>query len=304
MSENIKLFNEIKAELVAQGFFKKRKYLATCDIFCAFMLFLISLYAAIYNYFLSAILIGFSFGLLGWLQHHAGHMSLYEKKWQNIFAQIFCHNILSGFSANAWRATHHRHHGFSNTRWLDPDLVLLKNIRQKGWYTLFHLTLYPWKQLFATCIYLKYKKLYVEMLLILSHWIGVFMFLYFFTQFSMMNIILWYLISRTIYSFYMVPIFTMNHTAAPYVPENYNWENRAFRTSNNLKKYPFVDYFTGFLSCQIEHHLFPNMPPYNYRKIKAQVLQLGEEIGEKYIELSFLEMFKQTFFYGYSGKER
>jgi fatty acid desaturase len=57
---------------------------------------------------------------------------------------------------------------------------------------------------------------------------------------------------------------------------------RQIMGSSNIEAGPLLSIFTGHLSHQIEHHLFPTVPAHRYREISGDVKQICERHGIPY----------------------
>ena len=57
----------------------------------------------------------------------------------------------------------------------------------------------------------------------------------------------------------------------------------------------YTDWFFGGLQYQLEHHLFPNMPRHNLKKIKPLIKELCVKHGYPYKEANFFEAIRLTF---------
>jgi fatty acid desaturase len=66
------------------------------------------------------------------------------------------------------------------------------------------------------------------------------------------------------------------------------------------------DYLHGYLNYQIEHHLFPDLPPSSLRRIQPQVRALCEAHGIPYVQQSVVQRFKslQAVFVGDASMPR
>jgi fatty acid desaturase len=62
-------------------------------------------------------------------------------------------------------------------------------------------------------------------------------------------------------------------------------------TARNLHGNPVTDFFYGGLNYQIEHHLFPNMPRHQLKKVQPIVKQYCGERGVTYYETGVFQSF-------------
>jgi fatty acid desaturase len=66
-------------------------------------------------------------------------------------------------------------------------------------------------------------------------------------------------------------------------------------TSRNIKKLPGIDYCTGGLTCQIEHHLFPTIPANRLREVQKIVRSYCASHGVAYHETSLFQSFREVY---------
>ncbi len=60
------------------------------------------------------------------------------------------------------------------------------------------------------------------------------------------------------------------------------WFLRQLKGSSNIKGGALMNFFSGNLSHQIEHHLFPDIPANRYKELAPRVRALCEEYGQQY----------------------
>lgn len=65
--------------------------------------------------------------------------------------------------------------------------------------------------------------------------------------------------------------------------------------SSNFEAGPLLGMFTGHLSHQIEHHLFPDLPGHRYREIGPEVRRICEKHGVPYNTGSLARQFASVF---------
>ena len=69
------------------------------------------------------------------------------------------------------------------------------------------------------------------------------------------------------------------------------WYYRQILGSSNLTGSRLFHILTGHLSCQIEHHLFPNVPAYHYVEMSKQVKEVCDEYHIPYNTGSFFKQY-------------
>jgi fatty acid desaturase len=69
------------------------------------------------------------------------------------------------------------------------------------------------------------------------------------------------------------------------------WFYRQMLGSSNFTGPRWLHILTGHLSCQIEHHLFPDLPAWRYPAIANQVQQIAKRHGIPYNTGSFARQY-------------
>lgn len=69
---------------------------------------------------------------------------------------------------------------------------------------------------------------------------------------------------------------------------------RQIMGSSNIEAGPLLSMFTGHLSHQIEHHLFPNIPAHRYQEISTEVRRICETHGIPYHSGTLGQQFKSV----------
>ena len=60
-------------------------------------------------------------------------------------------------------------------------------------------------------------------------------------------------------------------------------------TGRNITPTPLIDWFTGGLNYQIEHHMFPTLPRHSFPRARPLVQSLCKKHGIEYHSTSFWE---------------
>eukprot|EP01126_Amoeba_proteus_P036051 TRINITY_DN3658_c0_g1_i5.p1 TRINITY_DN3658_c0_g1~~TRINITY_DN3658_c0_g1_i5.p1 ORF type:complete len:170 (+),score=16.43 TRINITY_DN3658_c0_g1_i5:467-976(+) len=71
--------------------------------------------------------------------------------------------------------------------------------------------------------------------------------------------------------------------------ENLNFVELQVRTTRNINPSPWMNWFSGGLNLQIEHHLFPTMPRHSLLKVRPLVQQFCKEHNLPYVSLTWTE---------------
>lgn len=70
-----------------------------------------------------------------------------------------------------------------------------------------------------------------------------------------------------------------------------HWYYRQILGSSNFSGPRWLHILTGHLSCQIEHHLFPDLPAWRYPALSAKVQQIADKYGIAYNTGSFFRQY-------------
>jgi len=82
----------------------------------------------------------------------------------------------------------------------------------------------------------------------------------------------------------------MNHYACEHPAEyNTNFVALQILTTTNIEPNWWMNWFSGGLNLQVEHHLFPTMPRHNLLKVRPLVQQFCKNNGLDYKSKPFVE---------------
>eukprot|EP00921_Rhytidocystis_pertsovi_P014416 GHVQ01023355.1.p1 GENE.GHVQ01023355.1~~GHVQ01023355.1.p1 ORF type:complete len:632 (+),score=96.47 GHVQ01023355.1:1282-3177(+) len=231
---------------------------------------------------------GIAGGRCGWLQHEGGHNSLTGRPAVDKIIQklgisfgLICYN-------GKWNNMHNKHHAVPQKEDLDPDvdtlpflasyeqilfrgrrryllsymqwwlkyqhysfLLLTAVINVFFWHFVLHPREYLLRKFDITTASLVLSRYVVHLLVTvpLFGWTGGF-----FTLIATMFVS----------GIYLFGNFSLNHTYMPTVETEVhkNWLDQQLNHTANIKPHFLVNWWMGFLNCQIEHHLFPTMPQF------------------------------------------
>lgn len=272
------------------------------------------------------------------VMHDANHESFSSKKWVNklMGSSIY---ILAGNDYN-WKVQHNvLHHTYTNIQGLDEDIEAGRIIRfskhakwlnihkfQK-YYSIFlyGLLTINWaittdfKQSYS---YLKRKLSYGKFPNPVTQWtkliIGkiiyyaVWIVLPLIIGFTWWQVLIGFFIMHYTAGIILSVTFQLAHvmpnTEMPLPDTDGNMEHtwaihQLFTTSNFAPKNKLVEFFTGGLNHQVEHHIFPHISHVHYKKISEIVRKTAQEFDLPYNEYktffaAFTEHFKQLDYLG------
>jgi fatty acid desaturase len=282
----------------AEGLFEPRPAAYTYGL-CVVIAIVISILFAPYSPVLSGIIVGTAWAHCGFLQHMGGHyeMGMKSMAWQHFF-EGFC----KGGSSSWWRNRHNKHHAKTNVLGEDGDLrttpffawdpVLAKKVPDWSLKTqafTFIPALGAYVFIFAYTVrkYAIVKKLWLEVLIMISHYVAFFYALQW-AGCTFGSALTYYATGYAFQGMYLGFFFGLNHFAVERVPSEATWlESSMQGTMNWSGGSAFAGYLSGFLNLQIEHHMAPQMPMENLRKIRGDCKALAEEFNLPYRETTF-----------------
>jgi len=257
-----------------------------------------------------AALLALVLGQAMFLGHDAAHRQIFASGRWNDWASLVLANLYAGMSYGWWTHKHSRHHAKPNQVGADPDIATdfivfhtedLARPRTgvRGWvaqrqgWLFFPLLLLEGLNLHVSGIKTIFgrgpvKRRPVEVAFVTIR-LGGYLALVFWAlpvgiAFAFLGVQL------GLFGLYMGAVFAPNHKGMPIVPRDakIDFLRRQVLMSRNVTSTWFVDWFTGGLNHQIEHHLFPSMPRPQLRKARPIVREFCASHGIGYTETSLL----------------
>lgn len=257
---------------------------------------------------LAALILALSQAQCWCLQHDIGHTSIFTKSRWNYVAQQFVMGQLKGFSAHWWNFRHFQHHAKPNIFHKDPDVgvapVFLlgescveygkKKIRYLP-YNCQHLYFFLIGPPLLTLLNFELENL--AHMLLRMQWMDLLWAASFYSRFFLSyapfygatGTLFFFVAIRVLESHWFVWITQMNHIPKEIGYEKHrDWASSQLITTCNVKPSLLVDWFSGHLSYQIEHHLFPTMPRHSYHRVAPLVKAFCTKHGLQYEVKPFL----------------
>ena len=272
-------------------------------------------------YCLGILILGFSQGRAGWLQHEANHNSLTGIWSLDKVIGSFWFSVGESGSAGWWRRSHNRHHASAQHKSWDADLETLPFLaydtftaRDAHPFVLkIQAYVYPiitwvvinfWK-FFLHPLEIVKRKLYMDGFFLAVHWVGWFVI---FVPYMGWGWALWtHFWMGCVQGTYLFVNFALNHTHLPALAPNdrENWIEKAYIRSVDIYGFFseckegesnwFTDFFEGYLNYQTQHHLWPTLPQFKSSQLRKQVREFAERHGLVYQQMTWLQAFKATF---------
>lgn len=248
---------------------------------------------------LSGLLVGTAWAHCGFVQHMGGH---HEMGSLSFAVQHFFEGLCKGGSASWWRNRHNKHHAKTNvlgedgdlrtTPFFAWDLTLAKQVPDWSLKTqafTFIPALGAYVFIFAYTVrkFAVVKKLWLEVFLMVAHY-GCFALGLHAAGASAAQAACYYATGYAFQGIYLGFFFGLSHFAVERVPSEATWlESSMCGTVDWAGGSAFAGYLSGFLNVQIEHHMAPQMPMENLRKIRADCKALAVQFDLPYREMSF-----------------
>lgn len=228
---------------------------------------------------------------------------------------VFIFNGMMGGSADWWRGRHTRHHAYPNHAetdldvrtlplfaWDDDQLMRayqkgLTNLKYQHWY----FTFFGPPMIFViyrilTLVWTVRNRMWVEfgVQVFWNVWQAAVLLPK--MEYNILAYIGWHLIVLFASGAYLGWCFALNHTMFPvvYGEKDKDWVRSTCDATQNIvaadgNKYmqAWLDFFTGHLDYQVEHHLFPNMPRVNYPALHKMLKPILQKHGVPLHESTF-----------------
>ena len=235
------------------------------------------LVAAFYvPHYISCCLLGLFMVQMGWLCHDILHNQLFKDRFHaDTYGGLLLGCLCQGFSGSWWKVKHNTHHASPNVEDHDPDIdtapllawsasLLKKSLASypaffKIWLKYQHLLFFPLLMIARTSWYLQSimasvnKRQFPELFFLGLHW----------------SLKIWFslthgglahfIVMEAIASFMLAIVFSLNHNPLPTIQMDavkMGFYEHQVRASRNYSGGYLIDYISGGLSYQIEHHVF------------------------------------------------
>jgi fatty acid desaturase len=243
------------------------------------------------------------------LAHDSAHRQMFESGKRNEWFSRVTGNLVVGLSYGWWMNKHSKHHANPNKIGKDGDIapgaiafVAEHAAERTGWkrwltskqgYFFFPILLLSGIDLHVSAIKsvagaepVKHRA--VEASLLAVRLIG-FPVLVFIALGPVLGAA-FMLVQLFGFGLYMGGSFAPNHKGMPIIAadQNVDYLRRQVLTSRNISGRYGIATGMGGLNYQIEHHLFPNMPSINLRKLRPMVIEYCRELGVPYTETTLI----------------
>jgi len=250
----------------------------------------------------------------GMLGHDLSHGQVFESKSLNRSLGMIVWGLAGGLSEGAWYAQHNAHHEHVNRDGHDPDMDLpffFSETQSDGSITFPRALVRRQHILFFLIVPIAYFSTVVrtwistaqniftvrgsiELVCALTHFVVLGYLL--FTYLPPLTALVFFVVHMATAGIYMAAAFAPNHKGEEIVSKDteITWLHQITSTRN---LYPSVLGFhvLGGLNFQIEHHLFPGVPRYQYPEIQKMVKKFCTENGIRYHETTWISSMKEIY---------
>ena len=288
-------FREFRAQLVQEGWWARDVTREASNLMPCVGLLLAGTALARVQPLLATILLALGSSASGWLAHDYVHG---RGRWCAFMRPFGA--LVNGHSATWWSNKHNLHHARTNEVGVDEDIMSDPFFflwapdpeRDVAWRKFQHLYVAPvYSILFALWRFNSLKTVISSRLwreaapLALNYlWLACLP-----VPVAIGHIFLAGLISAI--------IVTVTHQSEDMFDGlQHDWVLAQFRSTRNARtSNPFSEWLWGGMQYQLEHHLFPTMPRYRYRRLAPRLKQWAAEQGVEYREDSEAEVLLRNF---------
>jgi fatty acid desaturase len=278
-------FRELRQNLIDKGYFNRSIFWELFYHISVYFLCLFGTFCHFYwGYNLLAILaIGFGMQQAGWIGHDYSHGRGTWMRW-------LCRTLtgfINAFSPTWWSHKHNTHHVYTNNLGIDTDVsndpifhlffpskdkdIWFRSYQHLYFIPVYSLLYLSWRWQSLQHSFRTYN--YYELLLMLPNYIWLYMLGW---QITLCSILLG--------GFLVAILVTATHQSEKMLIDSNNSfvETQFLTTCDARCDNFFMEWLWGGMQYQLEHHLFPTMPKYNYVRIRPIVKQWAKDNGIEY----------------------
>lgn len=298
-------FRILRQELIDEGMFEPSYIHVAYRLLEVLAIATFGYQLVLRDYFYTGLfLIGIAAGRAGWVQHEGNHNSLTGNMFVDKLIGSFYFSMGEAGSAKWWIASHNRHHASPQHIGYDADLNTLPLLAfdritatfgSPGWLQYQAYGFIP-----STWVVVLFWKLYLHPYAIIRKRAisdGVFLvfhyavFYYLFSYMGWPKMIYAHFIWGSVEGSYLFTNFALSHTHKPIIEheDSEDWVRAAILRTVNIRPNFLVNWWMGYLNCQIEHHLFPTMPQFRIPYIVPRIKELAAKHDIEYDERNYWE---------------
>jgi fatty acid desaturase len=270
-----------------------------------------------------ALLLGAHYPRTAYLGHDVAHNQWGPREQPKARWMLAAAALFQGFGATWWVEKHELHHSFPNgckigengvltpidgdidsvpwivwdkalveynektpkPGWLDALALFLRRSQVVLFFPLLMLARFNWSWQSIETAARKERK--VEAALCVAHWVLGLTLAGFLTPGPAWTGWAWFIFAQLLGGFILAFVFVLNHTGMEVYEASkaQGFYDRQARSTRNTPSSAFLDWLTGGLNSQIEHHMFPTMARRNLSKMRDATRKAMQECGYAYDEM-------------------
>ncbi len=308
-----KAYRELRALVTKAGLLKRSYRYYTVLIVVIMAGFFLSAYhiitlSSIPWLILWALVFSFFSVQLAGIMHDAGHRAIAKTTRMNDLIGYMATGLLAmGYSS--WKIKHNLHHAHTNQEDEDPDVDMpilsftkeqyrarrgfqrfLSRYQAYIYYPIGSLLNFFVRITSLKFFILKFKPRYIPEIIWLLVGIVVMFILPFFV-FPLAKAVTLFIVVNAAVGFYLLNVFAPNHKGMPVIAKDHklSFLEQQVMTSRNIIGSAITDFVYLGLNYQIEHHLFPDCPRNNLKKIRPYIMDLCRKMNLEYTEVGIIE---------------
>lgn len=274
-----------------------------------------------------AVVLGLHYPRTAYLGHDLAHNQWGPRDDAKPRNMLYAVSLFQGFGATWWVEKHELHHSFPNACKTDENGVLTPidgdidsvpwivwdkalseynaNAMKTGWqkalslimprfqvplfFPLLSIARFNWSWQSIETAFRKGKTL--EGALCVAHWVIGMTLACLLTPGPAWTGALWFIFAQLLGGFILAFVFVLNHTGKEVydASEAQGFYDRQARSTRNTPSSVFLDWLTGGLNSQIEHHMFPTMARRHLPTMREATRKAMQECGYAYDELKNID---------------
>jgi fatty acid desaturase len=304
-------FDELRAEVRAAGLLDRVPVRGSIEMIGVIIAITVALTTApSWNPILLGLFMTVIFTRAVFISHDVLHTQYFKSKKLSFKLSYPFSAIILSNSSSWWDYKHNiNHHTYCNIIQKDEDIRALDgtftNDKHRGnnetikkykhiifWGSMFFMNFAFIAQSYSFVIK---RKLWGEFALMLLHWPIIWGTIFY--QLGFVDGLIVFLVLNFTVSFWLAIGFITNHLGCEAFEEEegtkLSWMELQMRTSRSLSGGALIHWIYGGLNTQIAHHLFPNAPRFNLRKVQQMTKDFAKKHDIFYFETTPIEAYVQ-----------
>ena len=273
-------FRQLRQHLIDGGYFNRSLFWEVFYHLSAYFLCLFGTFCHFYwhSTLLAILIIGFGMQQAGWIGHDYAHGRGTWMRW-------LCRTLsgfINGFSPTWWSHKHNTHHVYTNTLGIDTDVandpifhLFFPSHEKDVWFRRFqHIYYLP----VYSILYFSWRSQSIQHSIRTLNYLEI---IFMIPGYIWLYILGWQIALGSILvgGFLVAVIVTATHQSEEMLTDcNHSFVETQFLTTCDARcDNFFMEWLWGGMQYQLEHHLFPTMPKYNYARVRPIVQQWAKD---------------------------